>query len=39
VQQMAATAQITAAELEAKIKATERTGSFLSEVFLKIVGA
>ena len=38
VQQMAANAQITAAELQAKIKATERTGNFLSEVFLKIVG-
>ena len=38
VQQMASDAQITAAELEAKIKATERTGNFLSEVFLKIVG-
>ena len=38
VQQMAADAQITAAELEAKIKATARTGNFLSEMFLKIVG-
>jgi hypothetical protein len=38
LQQMAADATITAAELQAKIEATQKTGNFLSEVFLKIVG-
>lgn len=37
LQQMAADATITAAELQAKIEATQKTGNFLSEVFLKIV--
>tara|TARA_R100000951_G_scaffold105364_1_gene99121 strand:- start:1630 stop:3906 length:2277 start_codon:yes stop_codon:yes gene_type:complete len=37
MQQMAADATITAAELQAKIEATQKTGNFLSEVFLKIV--
>jgi hypothetical protein len=38
LQQMAADATITAAELQAKIEATQKTGNFLSEAFLKIVG-
>ena len=37
LQQMAAEAQLTAAELQAKIEATQSTGNFLSEVFLKII--
>jgi hypothetical protein len=37
MQQMAADATITAAELQAKIEATQKTGDFLSEVFLKII--
>ena len=37
LQQMAAEATLTAAELQAKIEATQSTGNFLSEVFLKII--
>jgi hypothetical protein len=37
LQQMAADATITAAELQAKIEATKKAGDFLSEVFLSIV--
>ena len=37
LQQMAADATITAAELQAKIEATQKTGNFLSEVFLAAV--
>ena len=37
MQQMAADATITAAELQAKIEATKKTGDFLSEAFLAIV--
>ena len=37
LQQMAAEAQLTAAELQSKIEATQSTGNFLSEVFLKII--
>ena len=37
LQQMAADATITAAELQAKIEATKKAGDFLSEAFLSIV--
>jgi hypothetical protein len=37
LQQMAADATITAAELQAKIEATKKAGDFLSEVFLSVV--
>jgi len=37
LQQMAADATVTAAELQAKIEATSKSGDFLSEVFLKII--
>jgi len=37
LQQMAADATITAAELQAKIEATKQAGDFLSEVFLSII--
>ena len=37
LQQMAAEATLTASELQAKIEATQSTGNFLSEVFLKII--